>query len=96
MLKAISSKLIIAYEPIWATGTGKPDKPEDTAAMSSFIKKFCASRFALRDLRILYGGSVTSKNIGRILEYNEIDGALVGGASLSAKEFGKIVKIAER
>ncbi|MBI4094846.1 MAG: triose-phosphate isomerase [Candidatus Liptonbacteria bacterium] len=88
------SHLVITYEPLWAIGTGRADNPRDSAAMAHFIKKMCASRFALRDLQVLYGGSVTSKNIRRIFEYNEIAGALVGGASLNAAEFRKIIAAA--
>ncbi len=88
-LRGVKSKFIIAYEPIWAIGTGKPDNPRETAEMAKFIKN-------LSRARVLYGGSVTSLNIGRILEYNEIDGALVGGASLKAGEFKKIIKIASK
>ncbi len=87
--------LIIAYEPIWAIGTGKPDKPAEAAAMINNIKLILDSRFKIQDSRVLYGGSVTSKNIAELMRYNEIDGVLVGGASLKAAEFKKIIKIAK-
>ncbi len=80
--------LIVAYEPIWAIGTGKSDKPEDTTEMAKFIKGKVGVR-----VPVLYGGSVTSQNAGSFLKYKEIDGALVGGASLKSEEFNKIINI---
>lgn len=83
-----TSKLIVAYEPVWAistSGSGKSETPEDAAAMIRFIKK-------LRPGRVLYGGSVNSKNFKDFLEYRDIDGLLVGGASLKPSEFGKILR----
>lgn len=83
-----TSKLIIAYEPVWAistSGSGKKETPEDAAAMIRFIKK-------LRPGRVLYGGSVDSRNAGQFLAYREIGGLLVGGASLKAREFGRILE----
>ena len=90
------SRLVIAYEPIWAIGTGRADKPNDTVAMAKFIKRTLAGRFKIQDSRfkILYGGSVNSKNVINFLRHREIDGALVGGASLNAEEFKKIIIIA--
>lgn len=81
------SKLVVAYEPIWAISTsenGEVDKPEDAAEMIGKIK-------ALTGSRCLYGGSVNSKNAGPFLKRKEIDGALVGGASLNGKEFASII-----
>ncbi|MDP2598253.1 MAG: triose-phosphate isomerase [Candidatus Liptonbacteria bacterium] len=83
---------MIAYEPIWAIGTGKADRPEESAEMAGFIKTFLASRFQILDSRILYGGSVASANIRSFIQYKEIDGALVGGASLNVKEFKKTIE----
>ena len=77
-------RLTVAYEPIWAIGTGRYDRPEDAAAMAEWIRKIAHSR-------VLYGGSVTSKNIADYVQYKSIDGALVGGASLKASEFKKII-----
>ncbi|MEK7181403.1 MAG: triose-phosphate isomerase [Patescibacteria group bacterium] len=91
-----TQNLIVAYEPIWAIGTGKPDNPADSAEMAKFIKNLLSSRFAIRDLRVVYGGSVTSSNAERIFEHSEIDGALVGGASLKAEEFKKIIRIGQK
>ncbi|MBI2034013.1 MAG: triose-phosphate isomerase [Candidatus Liptonbacteria bacterium] len=95
-LKPKTYNLIVAYEPIWAIGTGKPDNPKETAEMSRFIKEYLKPKTYNLKPKVLYGGSVTSLNIGRILEYNEIQGALVGGASLKVNEFKKIIKIASK
>lgn len=84
-LKRPFAGVTIAYEPIWAIGTGRYDEPEDAATMAEFIKDHAP-------VRVLYGGSVNSKNIGDYVEYKSIDGALVGGASLKAGEFKKIIK----
>lgn len=89
-LKNISrtARLVIAYEPVWAistSGSGKSETPEDAAAMIRFIK-------GLRPGRVLYGGSVNSKNSKDFLEYHDIDGLLVGGASLKPKDFGAILR----
>lgn len=81
-------RLTVAYEPIWAIGTGHYDKPEDAAAMAGTIKKFAS--------RVLYGGSVDSKNIRDYVQWRQVDGALVGGASLRAAEFKKMVVAAAR
>jgi len=84
------SKVIIAYEPVWAISTmpgAKPDNPEQAAAMIAFIK-------AITGGKVLYGGSVNSKNAIGFLEHPVIDGALVGGASLKPEEFKKIIEAA--
>ena len=77
-------RVAVAYEPVWAIGTGHYDKPNDARAMAGFIKKRLPTK-------VLYGGSVDSKNIVNYVQWREIDGALVGGASLRAAEFKKIV-----
>lgn len=82
----LNSRLIVAYEPVWAIGTGRSDKPSDALLMAKFIKNILHSK-------VLYGGSVNGKGARSFLQYKEIDGALVGGASLKAGEFKKIVKI---
>jgi triosephosphate isomerase len=87
--------MVIAYEPIWAIGTGKAANGEQAAATIKFIRNTLSKLWnenAARDLRILYGGSVTSGNIGEFISQPEIDGALVGGASLKAEEFVSIVE----
>lgn len=92
--------LIVTYEPVWAISTSRgakdqdnADTPDDILQMIRFIKSILASRYALRDMRIIYGGSVNSQNVQNFLQYKDIGGALVGGASLKAKEFKKIIRI---
>ena len=89
------SDLVIAYEPVWAIGTGKAASGEQAAATIQFIRDVLAklwNKSIAQDLRILYGGSVTSVNIAEFISHSEIDGALVGGASLKAEEFLNIVE----
>jgi len=90
-----SHDLVVAYEPVWAIGTGKAASGKQAADTIGFIRDILAelwNRTIARDVRILYGGSVTSANIAEFVSHPEIDGALVGGASLKAKEFVSIVK----
>jgi triosephosphate isomerase len=88
-------RLVIAYEPVWAIGTGKTATPEMAREAHAIIRaeaaKALGGEFA-RALRILYGGSVKPENAKALLSEEEIDGALVGGASLDAKSFAAIVK----
>jgi triosephosphate isomerase len=87
--------LVIAYEPVWAIGTGKAASGKQAAATIQFIRDVLAklwNKAVARDLRILYGGSVTGANIAEFISHPEIDGALVGGASLKAEEFVGIVE----
>jgi len=90
-----SPDIVIAYEPIWAIGTGRAADGEQAAATIGFIR-YTLSRLwnenVAQELRILYGGSVTSSNIAEFISQPEIDGALVGGASLNAQEFLSIVE----
>jgi triosephosphate isomerase len=79
------SRLIIAYEPVWAIGTGQVATPELAAAMHRFIRETAAG--LQLDVSVLYGGSVTPANIGELLAGAECDGFLVGGASLNAEQF---------
>ena len=90
------ARLIVAYEPIWAIGTGRPDDPKDTASMARHVKNILRRTAVFSPPIVLYGGSVTSSNVGRIFGYSEIDGALVGGASLKTDEFKKIISIASQ
>ena len=87
--------LVIAYEPIWAIGTGKaatpPESNDTTGLLRHTVAQLYGEEFA-QGVRILYGGSVTASNIADFMEQPEIDGALVGGASLKAEEFSSIVE----
>ena len=85
--------IVVAYEPLWAIGTGKSDAPSSAAEMISFIKSVLHSTFHVLHSTVLYGGSVNAKNARGFLEQNEIDGALVGGASLIINEFKKIITL---
>lgn len=87
-------RIIVAYEPVWAIGTGRTATPEQAQEMHAFIRRVFAdrhSRTAADALRILYGGSVKPDNIVGLMEKEDIDGALVGGASLKADSFAQIV-----
>jgi triosephosphate isomerase len=86
---------VIAYEPVWAIGTGKAASSKQAAATIHFIRDVVVklwNKSIAQDLRILYGGSVTSANIAEFISHPGIDGALVGGASLKAEEFVSIVE----
>ena len=88
------SRILVAYEPVWAIGTGRTATPEIAAEAHRFIRLCAAERFSLEAgvaLRILYGGSVKPDNIKGLMAQEELDGALVGGASLDAKSFAAIV-----
>lgn len=90
-------RLAVAYEPVWAIGTGVPETPQNAEAAAMFIRSEISKLMPRRvagGVRIIYGGSVNSRNIGGYLAMPSISGALVGGASLDAKDFGKILKIA--
>ena len=87
-------RIIIAYEPVWAIGTGKTATPEQAQEMHGFIRSKLAGSHGentANATRILYGGSVKPENIAVLMNENDIDGALVGGASLDAESFAKIV-----
>lgn len=91
-------QLVIAYEPVWAIGTGKTATPEDSEEMKLFIQKILSdhySRASAQRVRIIYGGSVKKKNALTLLTESSIDGFLIGGASLRGAEFADIVKITE-
>jgi triosephosphate isomerase len=86
--------MIIAYEPVWAIGTGKTASPEQAQEMHSHLRRVISniqSEQAASDTRILYGGSVKPDNIAALMSKPDIDGALVGGASLDADSFSSIV-----
>lgn len=83
--------IIIAYEPIWAIGTGKTATSEDANNMCKIIREKIKEKFQSDDITILYGGSVKSANAKELFTMSDIDGGLVGGASLKVDEFSKIV-----
>ena len=88
------SRILIAYEPVWAIGTGRTATPEIAAESHRYIRELAAQRFGAEQasaVRILYGGSVKPDNIKGLMAQAEIDGALVGGASLDPKSFASIV-----
>ncbi len=87
-------RIIIAYEPVWAIGTGRTATPEQAQEMHAFIRRVFADRYskqAADAVRILNGGSVKPDNIAGLMSQKDIDGALVGGASLKADSFAQIV-----
>ncbi|MEO6588526.1 MAG: triose-phosphate isomerase [Pyrinomonadaceae bacterium] len=87
-------RIIIAYEPVWAIGTGKTATPEQAQEMHCFIRNVLSKSHGKEnsdEIRILYGGSVKPENIAELMSKSDIDGALVGGASLNADSFAKIV-----
>ena len=93
VFEAQIERIVIAYEPVWAIGTGKTATPEDAVAMHRFVRRSVKNRFGSavsERLRILYGGSVKPENARGLLRQAEIDGALVGGASLDADSFLRI------
>jgi triosephosphate isomerase len=98
-LKGLGDKelrdIVIAYEPVWAIGTGKTATPEQAEEVHRFIRgkvEKLYSRKVSEEMRIQYGGSVTPENIKGLMNQPNIDGALVGGASLKAESFSKIVR----
>lgn len=95
----VAKNIIIAYEPVWAIGTGKTAGPEDAQEVCAFIRKLLADTFGegvAIQTPILYGGSVKPENTEGILSMDDIDGVLVGGASLKPESFMGIIKAAVR
>ena len=91
-----SARLVIAYEPVWAIGSGKNADPEHAYKTMRLIRKIVGEMIgagAARKVRILYGGSVKADNVEQYVELPLCDGVLVGGASLDASEFAHIVKV---
>jgi triosephosphate isomerase len=92
------SRILLAYEPVWAIGTGRTATPEIAATAHRFLRRCAGEQFSIRlasALRILYGGSVKPDNIQGLMAQEELDGALVGGASLDPKSFAALVKAAQ-
>jgi triosephosphate isomerase (TIM) len=85
---------VVAYEPVWAIGTGRTATPDQAQEVTAHIKAHLSSRFFDTRPRVLYGGSVTAVNAASLFAEQDIDGALVGGASLRAAEFASIVAAA--
>ncbi|MGB9804680.1 triose-phosphate isomerase [Desulfofundulus sp.] len=93
------ARLVVAYEPVWAIGTGRTASPEDAQEVNAFIRRVLAGmggEEAARQVRIQYGGSVKPENAADLLGQPDIDGALVGGASLKVESFAAIVRAALR
>ncbi|HDR04397.1 MAG TPA: triose-phosphate isomerase [Candidatus Marinimicrobia bacterium] len=97
--KSDMSKIVIAYEPVWAIGTGKTATPEQAQELHLLIRRTIELEFdaaLANDMRILYGGSVKVENARDLLSRPDIDGALIGGASLKVDDFHKIIEIAHQ
>ena len=91
-----STGLVIAYEPVWAIGTGRTATPEQAQNVHSFIREMLTQIYdfsTARDILILYGGSVSPDNAESLIKEKDIDGFLVGGASLSANKFKSIIEL---
>ena len=87
--------IVIAYEPVWAIGTGKTATPEQAEEVHKFIRQMisqAAGETVSANIRVLYGGSVKPENVDEIMSKENVDGALVGGASLKADSFARIIK----
>jgi len=87
--------IIIAYEPVWAIGTGKTATPQQAQDMHAYIRSIIKSKYGAdtaEKVRILYGGSVKASNAAELFKMEDIDGGLIGGASLNAREFLGIIK----
>ncbi|MFH7320403.1 triose-phosphate isomerase [Desulfurivibrio sp. D14AmB] len=89
------AKLVVAYEPVWAIGTGKTAGPAQAQEAHHFVRRLLAGLYEKNiaaGVRILYGGSVNAANVDEIMAQADVDGALVGGASLSAESFERIIR----
>ena len=93
------SKVVIAYEPVWAIGSGIPDNPDDTVKAVGIIREVLAKmsdQETADSIPVLYGGSVNENNVADFLSKNEINGALIGGASIRKEEFVNILNIVDK
>ncbi|MCX8029100.1 MAG: triose-phosphate isomerase [Brevinematales bacterium] len=102
-LEGVSSEeiknVVIAYEPVWAIGTGKTAKPEDAQEVQQYIRQLLAQMYSkeiANNIIIQYGGSVKASNIDDLMAMPDIDGALVGGASLNLDEFTRIIRFIQK
>ncbi len=97
-IRASPADLVVAYEPVWAIGTGKTATPELAQEAHAFVRARLAERFgrAAEGIRIQYGGSVKPENAAELMAEPDIDGALVGGASLDPQSFSAIIRFRER
>jgi triosephosphate isomerase len=92
------SNVVVAYEPVWAIGTGVVASPQQAQDAHTYIRKLFATKISARvaeDLRIIYGGSVNGNNCGELKSMEDVDGFLVGGASIKAGEFLRIIESAQ-
>ncbi len=99
LLSAQVAEIVIAYEPVWAIGTGRHATPEQAGTVHAFIRRWLRDHVGeegAEEVRILYGGSVKPDNAGELMAQPDIDGALVGGASLEARSFLDIMRAATR
>ena len=99
LAKEDMENLIVAYEPVWAIGTGMVATPDTAQQAARAIRDHISGKFgepAGQAVRILYGGSVTSKNASQMITQPDVDGFLVGGASLDVEEFARIVRLAAK
>jgi triosephosphate isomerase len=94
--KAMALNMVFAYEPVWAIGSGKTASPEQAQSVHQFIRKRIARRNAeaAAKVRIIYGGSVKAANAEELFAMPDVDGGLIGGASLNAAEFEAICRVA--
>lgn len=86
-------EIVIAYEPVWAIGTGRPITPKDCAEVYKLIRSFAVRTFPCASISVLYGGSVTAENIHSFIQKDVSDGCLIGGASVAHKEFAAIHRV---
>ncbi|MFB0528258.1 MAG: triose-phosphate isomerase [bacterium] len=94
LTKEEGKRLVVAYEPVWAIGTGKTATPEQAEEVQRFIRELLGQMFGkenAQEIRILYGGSINPDNISALMSCEDVDGGLVGGASLKAESFLKVV-----